>query len=395
MAETVPPVGVAANSLTASSCPTSYPSDYGDRLATDATTTAYDALGDKTTVTTPGTGGALGLRDHHLRLRRGGQPHLGHRPADEQQRRRGRRRDRLHLRRRQPAVDHDDRGRHGQPRRRRAIAMTLTGTRRRPSPATPTPRESPPVGPHRPMRPRPPTRPVTATTPWVSWSPRPHPPPRRRPSGQVTTYTYDPAGNQLTTEDPNGVTATSTFTPLDQVAGTSYSDSTHSVSYTYDADGNRTAMTDASGTSTLFLRPLRGADLVARTGRPRPSSYAYDALGDTTSITYPLGSGRHLGGHRHRLLRLRPGLGALLGDRLQREHLGGLEHRGRASLGTLARGERGQCRHHLRGQRRPVVDHADQRLDPPRVRLLGRALGRSGQRDRHALERALPGRLHL
>ena len=43
------------------------------------------------------------------------------------------------------------------------------------------------------------------------------------PSGQVTTCSYDPAGNQLTTEDPNGVTATSTFTPLDQVAGTSYS----------------------------------------------------------------------------------------------------------------------------------------------------------------------------
>ena len=60
VAETVPPVGVAANSLTASSCPTSYPSDYGDRLATDATTTAYDALGDKTTVTTPAPAGLSG-----------------------------------------------------------------------------------------------------------------------------------------------------------------------------------------------------------------------------------------------------------------------------------------------------------------------------------------------
>ena len=69
----------------------------------------------------------------------------------------------------------------------------------------------------------------------------------------MTTYTYDPAGNQLTSEDPNGVTATNTYTPLDQVATVSYSDSTHDVSYTYDADGNRTAMTDASGTSSYDL----------------------------------------------------------------------------------------------------------------------------------------------
>ena len=62
VAETVPPVGVAADSLSASSCPTSYPSDYGDRLATDATTYAYNALGEKTTVTTPAPAGLSGTR---------------------------------------------------------------------------------------------------------------------------------------------------------------------------------------------------------------------------------------------------------------------------------------------------------------------------------------------
>jgi YD repeat-containing protein len=60
VAEIVPPVGVAANSLAASSCPTSYPTDYGDRLATDATTTAYDALGNKSTMTTPAPAGLTG-----------------------------------------------------------------------------------------------------------------------------------------------------------------------------------------------------------------------------------------------------------------------------------------------------------------------------------------------
>ena len=36
--QTVPPAGVAANSLTAASCPSAYPAGYGTRLASDATT---------------------------------------------------------------------------------------------------------------------------------------------------------------------------------------------------------------------------------------------------------------------------------------------------------------------------------------------------------------------
>jgi YD repeat-containing protein len=59
-AQTVPPVGVAANGLTASSCPASYPADYGDRLAADATTYTYDANGDKTAQTTPAPVGHSG-----------------------------------------------------------------------------------------------------------------------------------------------------------------------------------------------------------------------------------------------------------------------------------------------------------------------------------------------
>jgi RHS repeat-associated protein len=58
--ETVPAAGVAANSLSASSCPASYPADYGDRLAADATTDTYDANGDKTTETTPAPAGQSG-----------------------------------------------------------------------------------------------------------------------------------------------------------------------------------------------------------------------------------------------------------------------------------------------------------------------------------------------
>ena len=60
VAQTVPPAGVAANSLTAASCPTVYPAGYTNRLASDATTTTFDALGQKTAVTTPAPAGQTG-----------------------------------------------------------------------------------------------------------------------------------------------------------------------------------------------------------------------------------------------------------------------------------------------------------------------------------------------
>ncbi len=96
VAETVPAVGVAANSLTPDSCPTSYPSDYGDRLATDATTYEYDALGDQTTITSPAPAGQTGSETTTNDYDPAGQLTSTTRPADEQQRRRPEPGDRLH-----------------------------------------------------------------------------------------------------------------------------------------------------------------------------------------------------------------------------------------------------------------------------------------------------------
>ena len=56
VAQTVLPAGVAYGSLTASSCPTSYPSSYGVAISAApnyATTTTYNAQGDQTVVTAP------------------------------------------------------------------------------------------------------------------------------------------------------------------------------------------------------------------------------------------------------------------------------------------------------------------------------------------------------
>jgi RHS repeat-associated protein len=58
--QTVPAVGVAADSLTAASCPTTYPAGYSTRLAADATADTFNALGQKTQETTPAPAGQSG-----------------------------------------------------------------------------------------------------------------------------------------------------------------------------------------------------------------------------------------------------------------------------------------------------------------------------------------------
>jgi len=109
-------------------------------------------------------------------------------------------------------------------------------------------------------------------------------------SAPTTTATYDAAGNMLTRTDPDGVTTTWTYTPLNQIATISYSGSSaHSVSYSYDASGNQTDITDATGTSSYLYNSF-GELTTAENGASQTVGYAYDADGDLTGITYPLPS---------------------------------------------------------------------------------------------------------
>jgi RHS repeat-associated protein len=117
------------------------------------------------------------------------------------------------------------------------------------------------------------------------------------PSGATTTFTYDPVGNVLTRTGPDNVKTTWTYTPLNNVATVSYSGSSaHSVSDTYDADGNETGMTDASGSSSYVYDPF-GELTSASNGASQTTGYAYTAdslptsatlgsTGDTITTTY-------------------------------------------------------------------------------------------------------------
>jgi RHS repeat-associated protein len=287
--ETVPAAGVAADSLTASSCPSSYPSDYGDWLATDATTTAYDGLGSKTTVTSPAPAGLSGSETTTYAYDSAGR--LTSVTAPPTSNTGGAAND-------VTDYTYDAAG---------ELLTTTTGAGTATAATTsscydPNGNKSASVAPDgntssvavcsgsSPYETSSSYQTgysydslgevVTKTAPTTTWA----------SSGQVSTFSYDPAGNVLTSENPDGVTATSTYTPLDQLSGVSYSDSTHDVSYTFDANGNRTAMTDASGTSSYSYDPF-GELTSTENGASKTVSYSYDALGDTTAITYPLGGG--------------------------------------------------------------------------------------------------------
>jgi RHS repeat-associated protein len=292
VAQTVPPAGVAGNSLTAASCPSAYPAGYTDRLAADATTYTYDAAGQRTAVTIPAPAGQSSPQttayayDGDGNLVKTTAPPVSNGG--------------------QPGVTTDTYGSADQ----LASVTTAAGT----SAASTVSYCYDPNGDQ--------TSVVSAdgnvsavancetASPWiVSASSYPAqagyqttsaydsagelvsttaPATAAAPSGATTTSTYDPAGNMLTRTDPNGVKTTWTYTPLDLTASVSYSGSSaHSVSNTYDADGNKTGMSDASGSSSDVYDPF-GELTSATNGANQVTGYGYDADGDTTSISYPL-----------------------------------------------------------------------------------------------------------
>ena len=57
------------------------------------------------------------------------------------------------------------------------------------------------------------------------------------------------------------------------------------MSYAYDANGDKVAMSDASGTSSFAHEPF--GELTSATGR-QTAAYAHNADGELTGVTYPL-----------------------------------------------------------------------------------------------------------
>ncbi|MCL5048806.1 MAG: RHS repeat-associated core domain-containing protein [Firmicutes bacterium] len=107
------------------------------------------------------------------------------------------------------------------------------------------------------------------------------------PNGTLTTYSYDQVGNMVSSTSPTGVITTNSYTSQDQLASTTYSDSTPSVTYQYDPSGQIIQMKDGTGTSTYSYDPF-GDIISATNGQGQTINYTYDSSGNETSISYSL-----------------------------------------------------------------------------------------------------------
>jgi RHS repeat-associated protein len=110
-----------------------------------------------------------------------------------------------------------------------------------------------------------------------------------RPGGQTIQYGYDLAGNQTSKTDAEGEVTSYGYDLDNQLTSVSYSDgSTPDVSYTYDADGRRSQMTDGTGT-TYYSYDADSRLTQGTNGAGSTVSYSYDGRGDITSLIYPNG----------------------------------------------------------------------------------------------------------
>jgi len=116
--------------------------------------------------------------------------------------------------------------------------------------------------------------------------------------GNVTAYTYDAADNLLTRQDPGGNCSavpasgctTVGYDGANRVTGITYSDgSTPGVTgITYDADGQRTGMSDGTGAWSWQYDSLHRLTSVTE-GSNGTLTYQYDLRNLVTQVTYPGG----------------------------------------------------------------------------------------------------------
>jgi RHS repeat-associated protein len=109
------------------------------------------------------------------------------------------------------------------------------------------------------------------------------------PLGRKTAMEYYKAGNLKTLTDPAKRTTTFTYDPANHPTEITYSDGkTHAIKFEYDADGERTKMTDGTGTTEYGYdrldRPTESKD-----GHGDVVKFEYNLDNQQTKITYPNG----------------------------------------------------------------------------------------------------------
>ena len=106
----------------------------------------------------------------------------------------------------------------------------------------------------------------------------------------MTQYGYDAAGNQTSVIDPLGQTLTAGYDALNRRTSLDYSDpSTPDVTFSFDANGNRTQMVDGNGATTYVVDEDDQLISVTSPG-PKVVGYRYDLDGNRAKFIYPDGT---------------------------------------------------------------------------------------------------------
>jgi RHS repeat-associated protein len=105
----------------------------------------------------------------------------------------------------------------------------------------------------------------------------------------VTTFTYDAAGNQITSTDPDNDTTTTTYDALDRVSTVKDPDG-GLTTYTYDNAGRLHVLTDPVGNATTYTYNGIGEQTMVtspsvNSGTGVSATFVYDADGELTDTT--------------------------------------------------------------------------------------------------------------
>jgi RHS repeat-associated protein len=105
--------------------------------------------------------------------------------------------------------------------------------------------------------------------------------------GATTDYTYDTTGRLHQVTQPDGNTETHSYDDAGRLTRIAFSDpATHDIGYAYNSIGQRTSMTDATGT-TSYTYDTNGRTATATNGAGLTIHYSYDDAGRLTALGYP------------------------------------------------------------------------------------------------------------